>query len=180
MDQQKLKASFPPTTAASSLDLPIPNLNLDFRMSVSLNPKISLGDSGPWGARNWISFHGGTWSASWGSGSVEAGGQDSQIVNPESLYTYVETNYLLKTNDEIPAYIAVKTTGWRTGPKGVLERLFDPELADAVDAKEYSFRLHVRLETGDSRYAEKLNTGMWIASGARRGKEVIYDAYRVV
>lgn len=171
MDQQRLKQSFPPNTSASTLDLPIPKLDLDFRMSVSLNPKISLGEHGPWGPRNWISFSGGNWSASWGSGFVEPGGQDSQVVNPDSLSTFVETNYLLKTNDEVPAYIAVKTTGWRTGPKSVLERLFDPELADGVDASEYSFRLHVRLETGDERYAERLNTGMWVASGARRGKE---------
>lgn len=28
-----------------------------------------------------------------------------------------------------------------------------------------------KLETGDQRYAEKVNTGMWVGSGARRGAE---------
>ncbi|CAK3992324.1 hypothetical protein BST61_czeina15g001000 [Lecanosticta acicola] len=170
MDQAKLKASFYNSSAAASLDLPTPQLELDFRMSVALNPKISLGE-GPWGQRNWISFQGGNWTASWGNGTVEPGGQDSQLVNPESLNTFVTTNYLLKTSDDTPAYIAVSTTGWRTGPRDVLEKLFDPKAADDVDASEYSFKLTIKLETGDVRYAERLNTGIWVASGARRGAE---------
>lgn len=71
MDQADLKKSFPESSAAAKLDLPSPQLDLDFRMSVALNPKISLGE-GPWGARNWISFQGGNWTASWGNGTVEA------------------------------------------------------------------------------------------------------------
>jgi len=30
------------------------------------------------------------------------------------------------------AYIAVRTQGWRTGPRDVLRRLLDPALADCV------------------------------------------------
>ncbi|CAK1367627.1 unnamed protein product [Cercospora beticola] len=179
MDQQRLRQTFPPESSASKLTLPVPKLALDFRMSAKLNPLIPVGE-GPWGKRNWISFSGGTWTASWGSGTVEPGGQDSQLVLSDSLSTYVTTNYLLKTSDPEPAYITVQTTGWRTGPKEVMEKLFNPEEADTVKASEYSFRLSVKLETGDQRYAEKVNTGMWIGSGARRGSEVIYDAYRVL
>lgn len=107
---------------------------------------------------------------------MQPGGQDSQLVNPNSLNTFVTTNYLLKTSDAVPAYIAVSTTGWRTGPREVLEKLFDPQAADDVDASEYSFRLTIKLETGDERYAGKLNTGIWVASGARRGAEGEYAA----
>ena len=92
-------------------------------------------------------------------------------MNPRSLHTNVETNYLFKTDDDQPAYIAVQTTGWRTGSREVLERLFDPEKANDVDASEYSFRLTIKLETGDERYKDNLNTGIWVASGARRGAE---------
>lgn len=83
-----------------------------------------------------------------------------------------------------------------------MERLFDPAKADGVDPREYSFRLSIKLETGDERYAGIVNSGMWIGSGARKGAEgeflvfdymsvkrgllansegelVIYDAYRV-
>jgi hypothetical protein len=52
-----------------------------------------------------------------------------------------------------------------------MQRLFDPAQADGVDASEYSFRLAIKLETGDERYAGVVNSGMWIGSGARKGAE---------
>ena len=52
-----------------NLSLPHPSLSLDFRMYVQLYPRISVGPT-PFGHRNWISFIGGTWSGSWGSGIV--------------------------------------------------------------------------------------------------------------
>ncbi|QIX00685.1 hypothetical protein AMS68_006202 [Peltaster fructicola] len=165
-------------SAASKLSLPQPSLALDFRISVKLNPKISVG-SGPWGVRNWISFTGGEWSATWAKGTVVSGGQDSQIVLPESGHVFVDTSYLLQTDDKDPAYITIKTNGWRTGSKQVMDRLADPALADDVKPDEYSFRLSIRLETGDARYKDKINTGLWIGSAARLGSEVVYDAYRV-
>lgn len=90
-----------------------------------------------------------------------------------SLATKLETNYLLKTNDSEPAYIVIKTSGWRTGPREVLEKLFDPEQANSVKPSEYSFRLYVNMETGDERYSF-LNEGLWVGSGARLGAEGVY------
>jgi hypothetical protein len=52
-----------------------------------------------------------------------------------------------------------------------MQRLFDPEQADSVDPSEYSFRLSIKLETGDERYASVVNSGMWVGSGMRRGSE---------
>jgi hypothetical protein len=101
----------------------------------------------------------------------QPGGQDSQLVLPDTLHTYVSTNYLLRSDDEVPAYITVQTNGWRKGPREVMQRLFDPEQADGVDPNEYSFRLSIKLETGDERYAEIVNSGMWIGSGMRKGSE---------
>ena len=91
----------------------------------------------------------------------------------------------------------MKHDGWRVGPRDVLEKLEDPSQADDVDPKTYSFRVYISMECGDQRYLH-LNTGMWIASGLRKGTEgefrnwctcrecsmltgiiVIYDAYRV-
>lgn len=102
---------------------------------------------------------------------IQPGGQDSQLVLPDTLQTYVTTNYLLKTADAEPAYITISTTGWRTGPKEVLEKLFDPELANEAKPSDYVFRLSIKLETGDERYKDKVNTGLWVGSGARRGSE---------
>lgn len=93
----------------------------------------------------------------------------------------------------------MKTTGWRTGSKDVLEKIDDPAQADGVNPSSYKFRLNVELETGDERYAF-VNTIMWVGSGCRRGAEgklrtfvrivldekltllsqVIYDAYRIM
>lgn len=65
-----------------SLSLPHPSLSLDFRMSVTLN-RISVGPT-PLGHRNWISFTGGSWSGSWGSGIVLV---CSFILHTEALLT---------------------------------------------------------------------------------------------
>ena len=54
---------------ARSLQLPAPSLELDFRMSVKLNPKVSVGPT-MFGSRNWISFIGGQWAGRWGKGMV--------------------------------------------------------------------------------------------------------------
>jgi hypothetical protein len=91
------------------------------------------------------------------------------------LSTRVETNYLLQTYDDPPAFIVAKTHGWRTGPPSVLADLLDPEKADTVDPTSYIFRLFIDLETGDERYREEVNCGMWVGSGMRKGTEVVYE-----
>lgn len=101
--------------------------------------------------------------------SQQPGGQDSQLVAPD-LSTHLDANFLLQTHDHPPAFISVRTDGWRVGPRETLEKLEDPALADEVDPKSYSFRLYVHMETGDPRYLH-LNTGMWVGSGIRRGTE---------
>ena len=88
----------------------------------------------------------------------------------------LEASYLLKTDDETPAFIAVRSEGWRTGPREVMERLMDPELMDQVRPEEYKFRLSVGLETGDERY-DHVNHKMWMGVGAKMGSRVVYDAY---
>jgi hypothetical protein len=70
MNKDDIRRDFPEDSLAASLSLPTPTLQLDFRMSVTINPKIDIGE-GPWGQRNWISFSGGRWNATWGSGTVE-------------------------------------------------------------------------------------------------------------
>ncbi|KAK5651345.1 hypothetical protein OQA88_12578 [Cercophora sp. LCS_1] len=162
---------------APVVNLPVPTLTKDFHLECDLNPKLGLG-SGPGGSLwNWISFTGGTWNATWGNGTIELGGHDYQYVLPD-LAAKLDTRYLLKTSDEIPAYIQIKTDGWRTGPPEVLRDLNDPEKADDVDPSTYKFRLYINMNTGDPRY-NHVNTTMWVASGMRKGAKVIYDAYRI-
>ncbi|KAL8802360.1 MAG: hypothetical protein Q9182_003849 [Xanthomendoza sp. 2 TL-2023] len=156
------------SSASHSFPIPKPQLERDFQMSVQLNPKISVGP-GIWGQRNWVSFISGHWNGRFGKGTVVPGGQDSQLIAPD-LSTHIDANYLLQTHDHPPAFIAVKMDGWRVGPRDILEKLEDPSQIDEVDPKTYSFRVNVHMETGDARYLH-LNTGMWVASGVRRGTE---------
>lgn len=54
---------------APSIQVPKPGLERDFRMSVRVNPKISVGPS-IWGQRNWVTFIDGHWNGRWGKGTV--------------------------------------------------------------------------------------------------------------
>lgn len=169
--------TFPEGDIARSLQIPAPSLELDFRMSIKLNPKVTVGPS-IWGQRDWVSFMGGQWAGRWGKGIVLPGGQDSQVMLKDSV-TSLRASYMLQTADDPPAFIIVKTNGWLTGSKEMLEKLNDPAVADAVNPSSYKYRVHLSMETGDDRYAF-LNTSMWIASGCCRSQEeVIFDAFRV-
>jgi hypothetical protein len=63
---------------ARSLQLPQPTLELDFRMSIKLNPAIPVGQ-GSFGHRNWVSFIGGQWAGRWGKGSVIVSAQYAHL-----------------------------------------------------------------------------------------------------
>ncbi|PYI21690.1 hypothetical protein BO86DRAFT_454204 [Aspergillus japonicus CBS 114.51] len=168
--------TFPEGDVARSLQIPAPTLELDFRMSIKMNPKVAVGES-IWGQRDWVTFVGGQWAGRWGKGIILPGGQDSQIVTKESS-TSLRASYMLQTADDPPAYIIVKANGWLTGSKDVLDKVNDPTVADGVNPNTYKYRINLSMETGDERYAF-LNTLMWIGSGCRRGQEVIFDAFRV-
>ncbi|KAH8705630.1 hypothetical protein BGW36DRAFT_435535 [Talaromyces proteolyticus] len=168
--------TFPEGDVARSLQIPVPSVELDFRMSIKLNPRVNIGN-GIWGSRDWVSFIGGQWAGRWGKGIVLPGGQDSQVTVKE-LATSIGANYVLQTADEQPAYIIVKTKGWLTGAKDVLEKLADPNVADSINPSTYKYRVNLSMETGDDRYAF-VNTVMWVGSGCRRGHEVIIDSFRL-
>lgn len=175
-----LRDAMPVAFSAEAFPLPIPSLKPDFRLACKLSERIPIGPTAAGGGhRNWIGLEGGHFEATWGSGIIIPGGQDNQVVGA-NLSTHVDTHYLFKTNDG--AHITVHTEGWRTvgtGGQEALKKLFDPAAADSVSPQDYSFRLYINLETGDERYTH-LNSCMWIGSGARLGRWVIYDAYRVL
>ncbi|KAJ5110047.1 hypothetical protein N7532_002692 [Penicillium argentinense] len=168
--------TFPEGDVARSLQIPAPTLELDFRMSVKMNPKVGVGLS-VWGHREWVSYVGGQWAGRWGKGIVLPGGQDTQVVTKDAT-TNIRANYMLQTADDPPAFIIVKAEGWLTGAKDVLEKVNDSSMADGINPSSYKYRINLGMETGDERYTF-LNTLMWIGSGCRRGQEVIFDAFRV-
>ncbi|KAL4805902.1 hypothetical protein BDV18DRAFT_140141 [Aspergillus unguis] len=167
--------TFPEGEVARSLQIPAPSLELDFRLSLKVNPKVGVGP-GIWGTRDWVTFVGGQWAGRWGKGVVVPGGQDSQVMTKDS--TSLRANFLLQTADDPPAFIVVKNSGWLTGARDVLDKLSDPSMADGINPTSYKYRVNLTMETGDERYTF-LNTLMWVASGCRRGHEIIFDSFRV-
>lgn len=109
---------------------------------------------------------------------MQPGGQDSQVV-VKDLATNIKVRYLLQTADEPPAFISVKSSGWLTGSKEILEKVVDPSTADQVNPTTYKYRVNISLESGDERYAF-VNTGMWVGSGCRRGTESEYTRAVIV
>jgi hypothetical protein len=73
---------------ARSLQLPTPTLELDFRISIKLNPKISVG-GGLYGHREWVSIVGGQWAGRWGKGII--------IVSRSTRHTIAMRKVLLLT-----------------------------------------------------------------------------------
>ncbi|GAA6017465.1 hypothetical protein JCM10207_008236 [Rhodosporidiobolus poonsookiae] len=176
-------------TAGLDISIPKPALQHSFRLCCDLEAVRSVGEGlwGDGGQFNWINFTGGYFEGSWGRGEVVPGGQDSQHLLPAShpsapLSAQLSTRYLLKTDDG--AFIQVQTRGWRTGPKEVLERLSAAAregFEGTVPApEEYKFRLCIEMETDctNPKYAW-LNTAMFVGSGLRSGRQVIYDAYLI-
>jgi len=122
--------------------------------SIPLHPSSSrLTDSPSPLLPSWVSFTGGHVSSSLFTARILPGGQDSQHLLPSHhptapLSARVDTRYLLETDDGV--YIEVRTRGWRTGKKEVLERLSNAAKEGAEDSvpgpEEYKFRLSIEME----------------------------------
>lgn len=62
-----LRHQFDEDDVASSLALPTPSFDLDFRVSIRVKPKLNVGPSTS-GRQSWISCVGGQWAGRWGKG----------------------------------------------------------------------------------------------------------------
>lgn len=110
-------------------------------------------------------------------GKILPGGGDWETIQAhdgDQQTAYLDTRYNLLTHDGVCIYL--KTTGTRTGSKKVLEGLGEE---DKHGPEEYRMRLNMTFELGDERY-RWLNRVVGIASSARNGDRVIYDAYQVL
>ncbi|GAA5996469.1 hypothetical protein JCM5350_007732 [Sporobolomyces pararoseus] len=178
---------------AFNLSIPEPTLSKSFRLVCDLEAVRNLGQGLNGGEDgHWITFTGGYVSSNFNlTATIIPGGQDCQKVLPPShpsspLAAQLSTRYLLKTDDGV--FIKVETRGWRTGKKEVLEKLSRAARAgggggegeEVPGPEEYKFRLFIEMET-DSKNEKYswLNTAMFVGSGSRSGRQVIYDAYLV-
>lgn len=62
-----LRHQFEVEDVASSIALPAPSIDLDFRLSIRVKPKINVG-AGSFGWQSWVSCVGGQWAGRWGKG----------------------------------------------------------------------------------------------------------------
>jgi hypothetical protein len=126
------------------------------------------------GVRRYVRILGGRVSGPKLTGSVLAGGGDSQLVLSDTLLE-LEARYFLRASDGTG--ISVVNKGLRRAPKTVTERLLRGE---AVGANEYYFRTSPRFEApADSAHAW-LNESLFVASAERQKLAVIVHVHRVL
>ena len=103
---------------------------------------------------------------------VLPGGADWQVVRPDGTIE-IDTRYSARTADG--ALLHLRTHGIRAGGADVLAAL---SRGEEVPATDYSFRLHVVIETSAAAHAH-LERSLIVAAAARGAGLVAYDAYRM-
>lgn len=81
-----------------------------------------------------------------------------------SVYMLTETNSL-----------EMRTRGSLSGPSDILDTLLSPRTPKDIDPRRYGFRMFATFKTSDKRYAEIVNCGLWVASGAWRGEHLVIE-----
>ncbi|PHH85456.1 hypothetical protein CDD83_387 [Cordyceps sp. RAO-2017] len=160
-----------------ALTFPMPALEFDFRVAVALNPEPSCVETRVKKEITTISM--GQWSGSFGNGRVVAGGYDLGQARGFRPIRIVEGAFVLQTTDEPPAILEMRTRGSLSGPCDTLDTLLSPRQPKDIDPRQYGFRMFATVKSPDKRYAEIVNCGLWVASGAWHGDELVIDAYRV-
>lgn len=69
----------------------------------------------------------------------------------------------------------MRTRGSLSGPSDILDILLSPRNPKDVDPRRYGFRMFATFKTADKRYAEIVNCGLWVASGAWRGEHLVIE-----
>ncbi|KAF5545058.1 hypothetical protein FPHYL_10817, partial [Fusarium phyllophilum] len=153
------------------LAFPMPALDFDFRIAVRLNQEAVHVDSG--NTKEITTVAAGVWSGSFGHGRVIAGGYDLGQARGFRPMRLVEGAFVVQTSDEQPALLEMRTRGSLSGPADVLDTLLSPRAPKDIDPRRYGFRMFATFKTSDKRYAEIVNCGLWVASGAWRGEHLV-------
>ncbi|KPM33873.1 hypothetical protein AK830_g12699 [Neonectria ditissima] len=155
------------------LAFPMPALDFDFRLAVRLNPEPARVDTGS--TKEITTVAAGVWSGSFGHGRVMAGGYDLGQARGFRPMRLVEGAFAVQTSDEIPAVLEMRTRGSLSGPSDILDALLSPRSPKDIDPRRYGFRMFATIKTADKRYAEIVNCGLWVASGAWRGEHLVIE-----
>ena len=150
------------------------SIKTEFLMNVLVDVGVitSLG-AGPVGERRLIAIDGGTFEGSGLKGKVLAGGNDWQVVHPDSMVD-LEARYAL--GEDSGAMIHVISRGLRHGSPEVMAALARGE---EVDPAKVYFRSVLRFETGDAKL-KWLNSTIGIAHAVRRARRVELAVYKLL
>jgi hypothetical protein len=144
-----------------------------FTLTATIAPPRNIGVT-PRGERRFLPAVGGSFEGPRLRGEVLADGGDWLIARADGVLEQ-DVRITLKTDDN--AYIYVRYAGMRHGPPEVLARL---QRNEAVDPREYYFRIAPVFETGAERYTW-LNKILSVGAGERLPPNgVRYDIFAIL
>jgi hypothetical protein len=157
---------------AATPQLPVPRFTRVFRLVATLGEPLDVGGT-PSGRRRVVALTDGSFEGPELSGRLVPGASaDWQLVLEDGT-AVADLRYTLET--ATGALLYVQGQGVRHGSTEVLARLARGE---DVDAGDYTFRVSVRIETGDPEL-DWLNKGVFVCVGGRQPGKVIYETYLV-
>lgn len=144
-----------------------------FTASVAVGKAIIVG-KGPDGLRRYIPIMGGSVSGALLTGTIVAGGGDSQIVRSDGSIV-LEARYLIETHDNVT--ISVVNRGLRNAPADIMESLARGE---HVPPAQYYFRTVAQFEAPVESPYDFFNRFLFVATAEREAEAVIVHFYRVL
>ena len=152
--------------------LPAPHLAPVYRLVAALGEPLQVGRTAS-GLRRVVPLTEGTFEGPEIAGRLAAGGSADWQMALDDGTALADLRYTLETDTGSLLYVHGR--GVRHGSPEVLARLARGE---DVDAGDYTFRVSVRIETGDPAL-DWLNKGVFVAVGGRQPGRVIYETYLV-
>ncbi|AWN48411.1 DUF3237 domain-containing protein [Methylobacterium terrae] len=153
------------------MTLPAPTLTHVFDARIDVAAPVEVGITAA-GSRRVIAITGGTVTGPGLAGRVMPGGADYQTIAADGL-TRLHARYVIEAEDG--ALVYVENTGLRFGPPEALARL---RRGEPVDPALIYFRTAPLFETAAPRLAW-MQTGLFLATGARAPDHVALSVYRV-
>ena len=137
-------------------------------LAVDVGELVTMGEA-PQGERRVVAILGGTFAGARLRGAILPGA-DWQLARRDGVLE-IDARYALRAEDG--GIVQVLSQGYRHGPPEVLAALGRGE---AVVPSTYFFRTVMRFETGHAPLAW-LNRTLAVASGERRARQVLLQAY---
>ncbi|KAF6826406.1 UPF0311 protein [Colletotrichum plurivorum] len=162
--------------------VPPPVIDFDFRAAIRFGAKtIKAAVGGAPEPLELMRVAGGSWSGSFGSGTVVAGGYylDKTETGPQATRK-VHGAFRLQMGDGDTASIEMRTHGVLSGPADLLDafpKLVSGAGGTGLDPRRcgYSYRMVVHMTTTHEKLAGAVNSALWIGSGIWKGGELVIE-----